>query len=198
MLNWTHIPPHTHTHLANLSLMLGGLMLVVFLTHLPGTLSMWTLRSVQKLPKYSNKSSTKHQSWYFISLWSGQTLSDGNTRIPEALTDKSMDSGMARHLISCRASNATTWLFHLSPPSAHHFLINMLSEAHEVKGGQAAAAFRLWEHVEICPLWLTSDRNGWLNQTFSSNTPWRDEGAALFCQKKKQKNSQREEVQLGY
>lgn len=171
MLNLTHIPPRAHTYLANLSLMLGGLMPVAFLTHLPGTLSLWTvekrwIESVQKLIKFSNTGWTKHQSWYFTSLRSGQTLSDGKTRIQlsEAWTDKSTDSGMATHLISCWASNDTTWLFRLSPPSAHHFLINMLSEAHKVKGGQAAAAFRLWEHVEICPL-----TNKWSERLAKSN-----------------------------
>lgn len=47
---------------------------------------------------------------------------------------------MATHLISCRASNVTKWLFRLSPPSAHHFLINMLLEAREVKGGGAGGS----------------------------------------------------------
>lgn len=168
MLILTHIPPRAHTYLDNLSLMLGRLMPVAFLTPLPGTFSLWTAE--KRWTRICSKAAKILQ--HRLNQTSALML-----HIASAFADKSMDSGMATHLISCQAPNATTWLFHLSPPSAHHFLINMLSVAHKVRGG---AAFQFRGHVEICPLWLTSDWDGWLNQTFSSNTPWWDEGAALF------------------
>lgn len=186
MLILTHIPPRAHKPLDHLSLMLGRLMPVAFLTPLPGTFSLriaekrWT-RICSKAAKMLQHRLDPTSALMF--------------HIASACADKSRDSGMATHLISCQASNATTWLFRLSPPSAHHFLINVPSVAHKVRGG---AAFQLRGHVEICPLWLTSDWDGWLNQTFSSNTPWWDEGAALFFPPGTDSPPQQEDVQLGF
>lgn len=50
------------------------------------------------------------------------------------------------------------------------------------RGGQPAAAFLLWGHVEIRPLCLTSDQNGWLNQTFTvANTPSQGECSCILA-----------------
>lgn len=89
------------------------------------------------------------------------------------------------HILSCSDCN------NVSSPSvsssAHHLLINRLSEAREKgregkrrEGGQTAAAFLLWGHVEICPLLP----NKWsrLNQTFTAannGLPVRRRGCVL-------------------
>ena len=111
------------------------------------------------------------------------SLLDSSIKITKTwVTKRWLSHSDTPHVLSCTDCN-NVCSPRISLP-AHHLLINRLSKAQrrEEKGrGAPAAAFLLSGHVEIRPLCLTSDPNGWLNQTFAAaNTPSRGESASAF------------------
>lgn len=183
MLNLTHIPPRAHTYLASLSLLLGGLMPVVFLSHLPGTLGLWTVekRCAQICSKVAKilqhkLNQTSELIFHIASIGSKPLWGQREDSAFRSLDGwkHGLRNGNTSHILSSiKCYNVT--LPSISP------VCSSLPHKHAVGGpqGEGRGGGSCIPTLRTC--WnLPPLTKKWSERLTKSNTPWWGEGTALF------------------